>query len=97
MALCLPLLALAQASRPDPADPKVAAPVLRYQSAFADYKPWQDIKPGDWRELNENVAPKANRAAAGHSGHSAAPTAPGGKTSAPAAPGPRQHMHGGQQ
>ena len=55
MVLGLPLLALAQTGRVDPAEAKASAPPLRYQSAFADYKPWQDAKPGDWRAVNDKV------------------------------------------
>lgn len=100
-ALCLPLLALAQAGRPDPADPKAAAPALRYQSVFADYKPWQDIKPGDWRAVNDNVRDGAAKGGdgAGQTMPAAAPAlAPAPKASAAAMPahGGRQ-MHGGRQ
>lgn len=50
----LPLVATAQA---DPADPSAVAatPVLQYQSAFSDYKPWQDIQLADWRAVNDTV------------------------------------------
>jgi hypothetical protein len=37
------------------ASPAAASAPQRYQSAFADYKPYKDIKPGDWRALNESV------------------------------------------
>jgi hypothetical protein len=103
MALCLPLLATAQQAS-SPADAKAAGQPLRYQSAFSDYKPWQDIKPGDWRQLNDSVAPKDGKSG-GHAGHGAAPAsapaAPAAKASAPAAPAAEthqgQHMHGGKQ
>lgn len=45
VALAMPLLALGQASASSP----------RYQSAFADYKPYQEIPAGDWRVLNDKV------------------------------------------
>ncbi len=56
LALGLPLLAAAQ-GRADPAPPKAPAraPASAYVSAFADYKPYQDIAPGDWRRLNDTV------------------------------------------
>lgn len=58
LALGLPLLAAAQ-GRADPAPPKAPArapaPAPAYASAFADYKPYQDIAPGDWRRLNDTV------------------------------------------
>lgn len=99
VALCLPLLALAQAARPDPSDSKAAAPPLRYQSAFADYKPWQDAKPGDWRALNDAL--QGAGAGGGHAGHAMpsatspkAASAPAGKASAPFHSG--HHMQGGK-
>lgn len=99
MALCLPLLALAQYARPDPGDSKAAAPALRYQSAFADYKPWQDPKPGDWRALNDAL--QGTVAGGGHAGHAMPPaaspkaaSAPAGKASAPSYSG--HHKHGGK-
>lgn len=100
LALCVPLAALAQT--PAAAAPSASAPALRYQSAFADYKPWQDIKPGDWRQLNDNVTPKDGKGG-GHAGHGAAPApaVPAAKASAPAAPAAGGHqghqMHGGQK
>lgn len=100
LALCAPLAALAQAPAPAAAASSASAPALRYQSAFADYKPWQDIKPGDWRQLNDNVAPKDGKGG-GHAGHDAAPAAPAANASAPAAPTASSHqghhMHGGQK
>src|SRR5262245_9596549 len=88
VALCLPLLALAQAARPDASDSKAAAPPLRYQSAFADYKPWQDANPGDWRALNDAL--QGTGAGGGHAGHAMPPATapkaaavPAGKASAP--------------
>ena len=52
LALCLSLVALAQPASVDPAQPGASAAQLKYRSAFADYRPWQGIKPGDWRALN---------------------------------------------
>ena len=101
VALCLPLLALAQAARPDPADPKTPAPALRYQSAFADYKPWQDSKPGDWRAVNDTVRDAAAKGGA-HAGHAMPATAPASapapapSASAPAMPHGGHHHHGGK-
>ena len=96
-ALCLPLIALAQASRPDPADPKASAPTLRYQSAFANYKPWTDAKPGDWRAVNDTVRDAA--AKDGHAGHgtgAAAPAVPTPKkASGPTMPAHGNHQHHG--
>lgn len=97
VALCLPLLAPAQANRPDPADPKASAPALRYQSAFADYKPWMDAQPGDWRRVNDSVRDAAVKGGhAGHGASTAAPSAPAPKASAMPSHGSHQH-HGGKQ
>lgn len=101
MALCLPLLALApaafgaQSTATDQAQAETTAPALRYQSAFADYKPWQDIKPGNWRELNDKLAATQGQAT-GHSGHGAAavPATPASapeKSSVPATPAHQGH------
>ena len=45
VALAMPLLAFGQASASSP----------HYQSAFADYKPYQDVPAGNWRALNDAV------------------------------------------
>lgn len=101
VALCLPLLASAQAGRADPADAKASAPALHYRSAFADYKPWLDITPANWRAVNDTVR-DAGAKGGGHAGHAApaaptAPTAPAAKASAPAMPAHGgHHMHGGK-
>src|SRR4051812_45983312 len=93
-ALCLPLLAPAQALPGDPANAKAPAPALRYQSAFADYRPWQDLKAGDWRALNDNLAAAAPGREGGHAGHGAPPAAPDAKASAPMPPAHHgNHMH----
>lgn len=82
VALCLPLLAAAQAPRNDASSVDAAAPPLRYQSAFGDYKPWQDIKPSDWRSANDTVRDASK---GGHAGHTmGAPAAQTGAASAPA-------------
>lgn len=98
VALSLPLLAVAQQGT-SPTDSKAPAPELRYQSAFADYKPWQDVKPGNWRQLNDNVAPKPG-ASSGHAGHgSAQPATPAAPAAAPAPAmkSPHQGGHEGHQ
>lgn len=67
LALGLPLLAAAQ-GRVDPAPPKAPArtpaPAPAYLSAFADYRPYQDVTPGDWRRLNDTVGRAALKPAA---------------------------------
>lgn len=62
VALSLPLGGLAQPS--SDAQTATPSPQLSYQSAFSDYKPWTDIKAGDWRRLNDDVGK-----APGGSGH----------------------------
>lgn len=52
----MPVMALAQAAPQDPAAP---APALRYSSALADYKPWQDISPKPWSAASSAQPPKA--------------------------------------
>ncbi len=51
---CTPLLAMAQ-----PVEPARRSAPLRYTSAFADYKPFQDLEPGNWRALNDTVGAAA--------------------------------------
>lgn len=45
-----------------------AAGQLTYQSAFADYKPYKDAQPANWRALNDTVA-GASGGASGDAGH----------------------------
>ena len=104
VALALPLVAQAQVERVDPADPQLAAPPLQHQSAFSDYKRWQDIKPGDWRAVNDTVREAAAQggAHAGHAmpGQSTGQPAPMERNmpSAQAAPAHEGHqMHGGKK
>jgi hypothetical protein len=61
LAFTLLLAAQAQAqspapTRPDPLDPKAAVPSVRYESAFAQFRPLGDGKPVGWREANDAVA-----------------------------------------
>lgn len=89
LALCLPALALAQSA--DPSAGGHPTPPLHYQSAFADYKPWQDIERADWRAVNDTVG-GASAASGGHAGHG---TAPAPATSAPATTAPSMRHHDG--
>ena len=54
LALCLAMLGTARAQGSAAPSAAASAP-LQYRSAFADYKPWRDIAPGDWRALNDAV------------------------------------------
>lgn len=58
--LSLPLGAFAQ--QPPDAQPGTPLRALSYQSAFADYKPWAEIKSGDWRQLNDDLGKPAGQA-----------------------------------
>lgn len=96
---CLPLLAAAQAS---PNQTPKAAPPLNYRSAFADYKPYKDEPPADWRKVNDAVAP-ANGGMRGYAGLSMdgmqgrSPMPPAGAASSTALkPQPDMPMHGHQ-
>ncbi len=53
LALGLPLLVGAQGMADAAAKAPDASP--RYQSAFAEYKPYRDVQPGDWKALNDKV------------------------------------------
>ena len=93
-------LPLAAASEAHPAENTSAVPALRYSSAFADYKPWQELEPGDWRAMNEALRAPGG----GHAGDRPAPPATAAKPAnadlaapqvAPAASGHGAHqMHG---
>ena len=54
LALCLATLGPARAQG-SAAPSATASSPLQYRSVFADYKPWRDIAPGDWRALNDAV------------------------------------------
>jgi len=87
--LSLPFSTFAQAKRPDPADASAPGPALQYRSAFADYKPWQDIKLGDWRTVNDKVRDAGAEGGGGHAGHGMSrPSAPAASTPQPKASSP---------
>jgi hypothetical protein len=72
LVLCLPPWIAAQAADGGQAEPTTPSPGLRYESAFADYRPYQDIKPGDWRAINAAVS----KPPVGHAMGSSAPQTP---------------------
>lgn len=105
MSACLPLLTAAQAAKNEALK---AAPQLTYQSAFADYKPYKDEPPANWRKVNDAVA-QAPGGASGHAGHGTggmkgmdAPSPAVAASSASAKPQTNmpmrgdQHKHGGK-
>ena len=54
LVLGIPLWVAAQATGGQ-AEPSTPSRELRYESAFADYRPYQDVKPGDWKAVNAAV------------------------------------------
>lgn len=65
LSACMPFPVTSRAADTEP--PRAAAQ-LTYQSAFADYKPYKDAQPANWRALNDTVA-GASDGASGHAGH----------------------------
>lgn len=106
MALSLPLVAAAQEDSARPVDDAASAASLLYRSAFSDYRPWQEIRPGDWRALNDNVREvAARRGSSTHNGHLMGQPSPAAPASAAPAEAPTSdrpshggpHEHGGKQ
>jgi len=100
VALCVPLAALAQPTSPDPAKAGALAPPLTYRSAFADYKPWQDSKPGDWRAMNDAVGKSGGHSMSMPMEPTAAPAAAASAASKPTMSGHGghdMHMQGGKK
>lgn len=91
--LSLPLAAFAQHMAAVSAG--TPPPPLPYPSAFSDYKPWADIKPGNWRQLNDDLGKPS-----GSSGHgTGAASAPDAQARRPghAMPMPMSEAHQGHQ
>ena len=87
LAFCFAGTTAAQtAARPDPAEPRAAAPAPSYDSAFKDYRPYVDPEIARWRDVNQEVG-RLN----GHVGH--VPQQPG-IAAKPAAKSPVQGGHG---
>lgn len=81
LALCLPLPGLAQdRAGPAPVSAAASAPAPAHRSAFADYRPYREVAPGDWRRLNDIVGQAALKPAASGT------AAPAGAGARPAAP-----------
>jgi len=79
-ALASQAVAQPQSARPDPTNPAVAVPVVKYESAFAGYRPHREQELSPWRELNEDVAKVGGHIGifrgAGHAGDGSAPAKP---------------------
>jgi len=90
-------LPLAAASEANPAENTSAVSALRYSSAFADYKPWQELEPGDWRAMNEALRGPGG----GHAGDPSEPPAaaarPANTDAAARQPAPAAAGHGAHQ
>lgn len=67
------LHAYAQATPAPTSAAPSAGTKLEFQSAFADYRPYQDITPGDWRRINSSAHDAAAKDG-GAGGHMAPPT-----------------------
>jgi hypothetical protein len=80
VALAMLLLSFGQASTPGS---------LRYQSAFADYKPYEDLATGNWRALNDTM-----RGAGGEMAHGMAMPRASASASAPSKTAPMAPMKG---
>jgi len=101
LAVCTPLLAAGQTA------PRTEATALRHSSAFADYQPYRDIEPGDWRGLNDAVGAAALKPVAQQATAAAAAAATAARPAMPmpsAGPKGMQHgmhghdkMHGGRK
>ena len=93
LAAAIPSLSAAQATEPA----KAAPPQLTYRSAFGDYKPYQEMEPGNWRAVNDAVGAAASKQGS-HAGHGVEPDAPA-SASGRSSPGAQQRhpMHGGKQ
>ena len=96
MALALPAAVVAQGGSAAPASANTEASGLQYRSAFADYRPCQDVKPADWRAVNDALL-ASEKSKAEHESHSAAPQAEANAPQAPASSATHggHHSHGG--
>jgi hypothetical protein len=101
VASCLAPFASALAGSAEPTPVAASAPPA-YRSVFADYKPWQDLKPGNWRALNDALG-SGEAGAMGamhdmsgmHGPPSSAPAASAPASAASAAAHSAHHMQGG--
>lgn len=84
----------------DPGDPKAAVPPVRYESAFARYRPNAEAEVGAWRDTNDNVGRIGGWRIYGREAIAEPktdnPTAAGGRSESGPAPKPEQgHPHRG--
>jgi hypothetical protein len=88
IALGLTSLVSAQPAISDPAQSRLAPSALRYDSAFSDYRAWQDTKPADWRRVNDALLKDAPTGS--HGVHRAGPPAVTASAPATSRPGGKQ-------
>jgi hypothetical protein len=79
LCLALALAKPALAATPAAADPAAAVPPVRYESAFAGYRPYREQPLADWRGVNEEVVAAGGHigifgGASGHARHGAGQT-----------------------
>ena len=67
IAFAMPQFAAAQADPQTPGAATATSP-LHLPSAFADYKPYEDVPLADWRQVNETVRRSAEKGE-DHAGH----------------------------
>lgn len=92
LTLAVPALGLAQDVSTTVQAP---APALRYESAFAGYKAYEELAPADWRAGNDAVG-QASQKEDGHAAAAAGvstPAATSGKPAIPSTPSDR-NAHG---
>ena len=83
--LIFPLAAVAAgaAAQDRPADPAATAPALKYESAFADYRPYREEKLAPWRDLNDEVGRVGGHVGMFRGGQTNESTKPGPATDGP--------------
>jgi hypothetical protein len=101
IAFAVPHAVAAQANPADNHSAATTAPQLTYESAFDNYRPYEDVLVADWRQVNETVRHAATKGG-GHAGHEVQDSKGSGGSAAnkEAAPSPapaQQHMGHGMQ
>ena len=86
------LSAWAQQRAPDPADPAGSVPPVKYESAFAGYRPFAEEKVAPWRQSNDAV-----KDSGGHGAHGQQPPAQSKPGEGPPAKPPENPEHGGHR
>jgi hypothetical protein len=96
IAASLALQVAAQTGRTNPPDIQAPTVPLRYESAFSDYKPYQDLPMANWRQVNDAVLEAASAAAtSGGDGTTVSPGLPGSvPTQGPGQDHDAHHMKG---